>query len=187
MALNLKEALKSLFRMGRKPNSDEDEEGPISMVLLLREPRFLKLDQLRTAGETAFGVPFGENKDAPNFVMQTILVTLIRVGPHTLSSLNFTKPYGEDRQANFLASMKKPAQRQAWAAHTAWTAIDYVKGSPNPDLAYAVLANLCQALVDVNCVGIWMPHARMMIPAGEPLQQYLKRVGESVPLGIKAG
>src|ERR1700730_18045611 len=51
-----------------------------------------------------------------------------------LSFINQTRPYGDD-SSNFEKSLSKATQRQAWAEHTAWTGVDYVKGSAHLDLS----------------------------------------------------
>ncbi len=71
----------------------------------------------------------------------------MKAGPHTLSFMNYAKPYGDD-SPNFGRSLPKASQRQAWAEHTAWTAVDYVKGNADLELEYAVLAKLCYEMLD---------------------------------------
>jgi len=184
MKLNLKAAIESLLHGFQNRGEDESGDGPVSIVLLLREPRFLTLEQLRLAGERAFGVQFSEETSARDFVIQKVLFTLMKAGPHTLSFLNYTKPYGAERAAEFASRMSQPGQRQAWVAHTAWTAIDYVKGGARLDLEYAVLSKLCSEMVDGNCLGVYLPREQMMVPHGEKLLPYLRRVGSAVPLGL---
>jgi hypothetical protein len=125
MKLNLKKSFESILRWGKAP--DKKDDLPVSMVLLLREPRFLTLDQLRSAAERAFGTSFAEAKQSRHFVVQAAFLTIIKAGPHSLSFLNYTKPYGDD-SPEFWKAMPTASQRQAWAEHSAWTAVDYVKG-----------------------------------------------------------
>jgi hypothetical protein len=153
MKLNLRAALDTLRRSLTSPNKNKSENLPVSMVLLLRESRFLTLDQLRSAGERAFGVHFSGEMSAPHCVFQKVLFTLMKAGPHTLSFLNYTKPYG-DHLDEFGRAMPMASQRQAWAEHTAWTAVDYAKGGIDLELEHAVLAGLCIEMLDGNCVGV---------------------------------
>jgi hypothetical protein len=179
--LNLKEAFEAILRRGDSPGKDSDL--PVSMVLLLRESRFPTLDQLRLAAERAFGTSFAGGKESQHCVIQAVLFTLIKAGPHTLSFLNYTKPYGDD-SPDFGKKMPKASQRQAWAEHTAWTAVDYVKGSVDLELEYAVLAKLCAEMFDANCTGLYVPRERMFIPNDGSLQVELRRVAAVRPLGV---
>jgi len=181
MKFNLKEAFESILRWGNTP--DEDGDLPVSMVLLLRDPRFSTLDQLRSAGERAFGISFSDDKESRHFVVQVVLFTVMKAGPHTLSFLNYRKPYGDD-SPNFEMSLPKASQRLAWSEHTAWTAVDYVKGGAKLELEYAVLAKLCAEMVDANCVGLYMPGKQTFIPNDDSLREKLQRVAAPRPLGV---
>jgi hypothetical protein len=72
-------------------------------------------------------------------VFQKVLFTLMKTGPHTLSFLDYTQPYGESLGGVWEGDANG-SQRKAWAEHTAWTAVDYAKGATDLDLEYAVLA-----------------------------------------------
>jgi hypothetical protein len=181
MRFNLKAAFESILRWGEAP--DKHGNDPVSMVLLLREPTFSTLDQLRSAAQRAFGTSFTGDKQSRNYVIQVVLFTIMKAGPHSLSFLNYTKPYDSD-SPNFGRSLPEASQRQAWAEHTAWTAVDYVKGGADLELEYAVLAKLCTEMLDVNCVGLYVPGRRTFIPNGGWLREYLQRVAESRPLCV---
>jgi len=183
MKFNLKRAFESILRWGEPV--DKDGDLPVSMVLLLRESRFPTLDQLRSAGERAFGTPFTDEKESRHFVVQLVLFTIMKAGHHTLSFLNYTKPYGEgDFPQEFGRSLPKASQRQAWAEHKAWTAVDYVKGGVDLELEYAVLATLCAEMVDANCLGLYIPREQSLIPNDGPLPGELQRMAMSRPFGV---
>jgi hypothetical protein len=175
MKLNLRAAFDTLRRSLASPDKSQSENLPVSMVLLLRESRFLKLEQLRSGGERAFGIPFSGDRSSSHCVFQKALFTLMKAGPHTLSFLNYTKPYG-DHPEEFGRAMPKASQRQAWAEHTAWTAIDYAKGGVDLELEYAVLAGLCAEMLDGNCVGVFVPRERRFIPNDGSLLPELHRI-----------
>src|SRR5580700_2576803 len=181
MKLNLKKSFESILRWGKAP--DKKDDLPVSMVLLLREPRFLTLDQLRSAAERAFGTSFAEAKQSRHFVVQAAFLTIIKAGPHSLSFLNYTKPYGDD-SPEFWKAMPTASQRQAWAEHSAWTAVDYVKGGVDLELEYAVLAKLCAEILDANCTGLYVPKERMFIPNDGSVEAELHRVAAVRPLGV---
>jgi len=176
MKLNLRAAFDTLRRSLVSADKNKSETPlPVSMVLLLRESRFLTLEQLRSAGERAFGAPFSGERSSPHCVFQKVLFTLMKAGPHTLSFLNYTKPYG-DHHEEFGRAMPTASQRQAWAEHTAWTAVDYAKGGIDLELEYAVLAGLCTEMLDGNCVGVYLPRERMFIPNDGSLLPKLNRI-----------
>jgi hypothetical protein len=181
MKFNLKKAFESILRWRNNP--DEDGDLPVSMVLLLREPRFSTLDQLRSAGERAFGTPFSDEKESRHFVVQVVLFTIMKAGRHSLSFMNQKRPYGDD-SSNIRKSWPKASQRQAWAEHTAWTAVDYVKGGADLELEYAVLAKLCGEMLDDNCVGLYVPGRRTFFPNDASLREYLQGIAELRSLGI---
>jgi hypothetical protein len=72
--------------------------------------------------------------------------------------------------------MPLASQREAWAQHTAWTAVDYAKGGTDLELEYAVLARLCAEMLDGNCVGLYMPSEGMFIPNDGSVLPELHRI-----------
>jgi hypothetical protein len=183
MKFNLKRAFESILRWGEP--IDKECDHPVSMVLLLRESRFPTLDQLRSAGEKAFGSHFSDDEESRYFVVQVVLFTIMKADRHTLSFLNYTKPYGEsDFPQEFARSLPEANQRHAWAKHTAWTAVDYVKGGVDLELEYAVLAAICAELVDANCLGLYIPREQSFIPNDGALVGELQRIAMSRPFGL---
>ena len=170
--MNLKKPFETLLRSLKAPN--KDGELPVSMVLLLRESRFPTLDQLRLTGEKAFGTRFTGDKGSRHYVVQVALLTIMKAGSHTLSFLNQTRPYGDDPQ-EFQSAWPRASQREAWAKHKAWTAVDYVKGGLDLKLEYAVLAKLCSEMLDVNCVGVYIPGEQAFFPNDDSLPDELRR------------
>ena len=179
--MNLKKAFETLLRSLKAP--DKDGELPISMVLLLREARFPTLDQLRLIGEKAFGTPFTGDKGSGHYVVQVALFTIMKAGSHTLSFLNQTRPYGDDPQ-EFQRAWPRASQQEAWAKHKAWTAVDYVKGGLDLKLEYVVLAKVCSEMLDVTCVGLYIPGEQTFFPNDDSLRDELQRRTASRLLGV---
>jgi hypothetical protein len=178
MKLNFKAAFDAILRFGNptEPPAENQGDDPVSIVLLLREPQFLTLEQLRSAGERAFEVPFSDDKESQHFVMQAVLFTLMKTGPHTLSFLNYRQPYGASEfPPDFAMSFPKASQREAWRTHTAWTAVDYVKGGKDLEVEYGVLGQLCAEMVDANCLALYAPGEGILFPNDGSLPQKLKR------------
>ncbi|MGA2373785.1 MAG: hypothetical protein ABSG11_24285, partial [Candidatus Korobacteraceae bacterium] len=171
-------------RPGYHPVEVHTQAGPKQVSL--HNQAVEALEQLRSAGERAFGVPFSGDMSAPHCVFQKVLFTLMKAGPHTLSFLNYTKPYG-DRPNEFGRAMPTASQRQAWAEHTAWTAVDYAEGGIDLELEYAVLAGLCAEMLDANCVGVYVPRERMFIPNDGSLLPELHRIASLRHRGVTHG
>lgn len=171
--MGLRQALESLFEMG-KPGRKLGK-APVSMVLLLREQLFPTLEQLRDAAKKAFGRDFSGEKSSRHCVYQQVLFTLARIGPHALSFLYYTKPYGEN-SAGFGTTLRLASQREAWAKHVAWIAVDYVKGDVDIDSQYALLAKLCAELYDANCLGLYLPRENAFIPGEENARAQLSKI-----------
>lgn len=183
MKFNLKRAFESILQW--RESAKRQDDLPVSMVLLRREARFPTLDQLRSAGERAFGTCFGEDKQSRHFVVPVALFVMMKAGPHTISFLNHTKPYGEsDFPQEFERLLTKETQRKAWREHTAWTAVDYVKGGTDLKLEYTVLATVCAELIDISCLGVYIPGKLVFIPNDGSLRGELQRLSMSQPLGV---
>jgi hypothetical protein len=181
MKLNLKKAFQSILEWGG--SRGKDEVSPVSMVLLLREPKFFTLDQLRQAAERAYGTSFAGGKESRHCVVQAVMFTLMKAGPHMLSFLNNTKPYGEG-DPDFGISLPQPSQQRAWGEHTAWTAVDYVKGGVDFELEHAVLAKLCAEMIDPNCVGLYVPGEHSLVPNDGSLSKELRKIAVVRRLGV---
>ena len=172
--MSLKEAFEALLRMGKSTGPPAGD--PVSVVLLLREPRFPSLEQLRDAASKAFGVSFSSDRAARHSVyVRGAIFTLANVGAHTLSFLFYTKPYGEE-SPDFGKSMPLETQRRAWAEHKAWIAIDYARGSVDIHSKYVVLARLCTHLYDDNCVGLYLPRENTFVPGQKDAHRQLAKI-----------
>jgi hypothetical protein len=170
--MGLKEAFQQILKLGQGGASHT--KPPASMVLLLKEPRFPNLERLREAAELAYGVKFSLQKTDRNCVYTEILFTIMKVGPHALSFMFYTKPYSSD-SPTLARAWKLPVQRAAWAEHTSFLAIDYAKGGIDFESRYALLARLCRHLYDANCVGIYLPRERAFVPGEGSVRDMLNQ------------
>jgi len=167
-----------------------ESNDPVSMVLLLREPQFLNADQLCAVAEKAFGSRFvvlrtgTKNRDVKGDYKHCLipagLTTLLRAGPHALSFLNVPRPYGEgDFAEEFGESLPLESQRRAWTTHQSFTAVDYVKGGKDLELEYAVLAKLCEKMLDDNCAALYVPGEGLLIPSDGSITQELRSIASA--------
>jgi hypothetical protein len=161
--------------------SDSEDEGPLSVVILLRESKVSSLDRLRHAGERAFGVPFSDEKNSQYFVVRSVLFTVIKAGIHTLSFVHFAKSYFEGESAEFGAQMPQASQREAWMRHCCWEAIDYVRSGQQPEVEYAVIARMCLQLLDSNCVGVYLPRDSVFVPNDGSALEFLQSMAQPFP------
>jgi hypothetical protein len=180
MKLNFRTAINAILsRRAAKPDADD----PVSMVLLLRSPTTLTVDPLQSAAEKAFSISFAHSER--HFLRTIGNRALLKAGPHVLSFLTHNRPYGErDFPTDFGQRLPQRSQREAWAAHAAWTAVDYVKGGVDLELEYCVLAKLCAELLDTNCTAVWVPREQSLIPNDDSLYSELQRIAAARDLTI---
>ncbi len=178
--MGLRAALESILRFGKASRTSSDD--PVSLVLMLKEERSPNLENLCQAGARAFGTNFSVGKGSRHCVYQNVLFTLMNVGPHTLSFLFYTKPYGGQELAG---AMRRPDQQKAWTEHTAWIAVDYAKGEVDLGSKYVVLAMLCAELCDTNCLGLYIPGEKTFVPGEESVRRQLAKIIASRPVNVK--
>jgi hypothetical protein len=110
---------------------------------------------------------------------------LMRVGPHVLSFLYYTKPYFDENSQAFANALPLLSQRAAWNQHTSWAAINYARGPARPDVQYAILSKLGIEMLDSNCVGAFVPEKRLFVPHDGPLLQALQHYASSLPKPLR--
>ena len=90
--------------------------------------------------------------------------------------------------ATTLGTLEGHCRRQVngrrWPA--AWTAVDYVKGGADLEFEYAVLAKLCGEMLDVNCVGLYVPGKRTFIPNDDSFRRILAERRGFTPARLRA-
>jgi hypothetical protein len=181
--MGLKEAFEAILNFG-KAGKEPSGPPPASMVFLLREERFPKLEQLRQAAERAYGVSFSLDKNSRHCVYTQVFFTLMKVGPHTLSFMFYTKPYGSD--SDILGkSWRLQDQRRAWEEHSVFMAIDYAKGGIDLESRYVLLAKLSKELYDANCLGIYLPRERAFVPGEKSVHEMFDRVTSSRKVDVR--
>ena len=177
--LNLRAGLAALMSgLGRKEDAPTESE-PSSIVLLMMASEFPNLKQLSASAERAFNVPFAAENATNYCVFQKRLFTLMRIGPHVLSFMFYTKPYFEDHP-DFVRTLPLPAQRAACEKHNAWLAMNYAKGPGSEDIQYAVLSRLGIGLLNANCTGAYVPGEQLLIPNDGSLLRALQQNASTV-------
>lgn len=178
-------SLKSTFtKLIPKRSRESDNEGPDSMVLLLKQEHFFSDQELRGAAEKAWNRTFEDNEDSRHFIVQRGRVTFVKVGPHVLNILHRAAPYLEIGDAELKEFLPENEREEAWRAHHAWCAVDYLAKETDEQTKYCVLAALVAEMVDGNCCGVWMPKVSGFIPNGVFLYSELKKIALSKKIDI---
>ena len=170
--MNLPFWLRSLIPL-RWQRTNRNE--PISIVMLLREPHFFQANELRNAAERAWHTSFShEERESRHTVVQKGAVTLVKAGPHLLNLFFCASPYSEDPKSN-TGWLPKASQREAWAQHAAYCAVDFMNDGASVQLGYCVLSQLVSEMLDGNCAGVYVPRERSLIPNDQSLYLTLHR------------
>jgi hypothetical protein len=173
--LNLKAAFAALLRSSDSADVEASKREPSSIVFLLRKPDFVNLEQLRTAGERAFWVPFSTGNSTDFCVFTKVFFTLMQIGPDVLSFMFCTTPYLDEKPSAFGRAMPLPVQRAAWKEHSAWMAVNYARGPADPDTQSAILSKLCIEMLGGNCTGAYVPGEQLFIPNDSSLLAALQQ------------
>jgi hypothetical protein len=149
---------------------------PISMVLLLRSSHRFPPETLEFAARRGWRI---ESPHVAELSVNTAgITTLVKIGSHLISVLSAAQPYLGDPKV-IAPKLPQESQREAWAKHTAWVALDYLNGEDDLELAYCVLCRLTAELINSNCVGVYAPREESFAPYSELLAGDLQRVADS--------
>ncbi len=105
------------------------------------------------------------------FVVTNSALSMVKAGDKVISIIGQPRQYitvSED----LLRELPQAGQKQAWLAHTAWTAVDALSKDPARS-DYVYLAQLALKLSDQNCTGIYVPEHNMMMPNDGTAEQGL--------------
>lgn len=146
--------LGELFGRRRPP-----EQRIVSLVLLLREERYLDAAILRRLAERALEVEFDDSEDPENFVVMVRddVNYMIRARGEMFLVNNYPRPYVDDvKQAG--DEIQELRLRQAILEHRAWLSVDRF-GSPSLSDAEAFhwIGRLVAELLDEDCSAIFCP------------------------------
>src|SRR5262245_6535940 len=164
----------NLFGKGTPP---EDNKPLISLVLLVREARFLDEDMLRDLINKAWDADLrAGDPDATEFVVGESPTFIVQHAQRMFLVHNFAFPYVDDVKAA-AAKMKELRRRQAFEQHKAWLAVDLLGDTPPDDglaEAYRKIGKLIAALADGDTLAIYSPATSQMIPYDADLDAKLR-------------
>jgi uncharacterized protein YegJ (DUF2314 family) len=171
IALMIGRVMLGLFVMQRltalfagKPNPDSkgtsDKEPLISLVLLLREHRFLDETILKRIAGKALDYDFtNASGEAQNFVTGHLPTFFLKFRGEIFLIHSFPIPY-VDNADKAGAEIQELRTRKAVSEHKAWLSVDYMQlGQESVDLkaAYQTIGKLIAELADENCLAITSP------------------------------
>ncbi len=162
--------IKSLFG-GRK----QPERPLISVVLLLREPRYLNEEILRVAVRNALEVDLSDRgPESTEFIVggEDMPTNFVNLRDRALLVHNFPRPYMENAAAT-AEQVPELRLRRAIADHGGWLSVDWLNGPEDED-PYRTLGKLAAELLDEDCLGIFLPQFNRLYPC-EPGQEELLR------------
>jgi hypothetical protein len=169
-----------LDRFKRKREAEE-VDMPYSIVLLQRESHIFSMEELRAAGQRAWGKRFDGEEDPMFFVVQKGGVTMMKAGRYVVQLLHANQPYLES-QEEIARQLPHKEQKCTWLQHSAWAALDFWGKEPMEDEAYAVLARFALHLGDANCCAVYVPKASVLMPNDGAAEAGLREMIGAVPL-----
>lgn len=135
------------------------ENRMISLVLLLREERYLDAEILRRLAGRVFGVEFEDFEEAENFVvsLQDDLNYLMQFRGQLFLINNFARPYFDDLD-EVGEKIPELRLRHAFLEHRAWLSVDRF-GPPvmSESECLASIGRLLAELLDSDCTAIFCP------------------------------
>jgi hypothetical protein len=172
--------LVKMFRhlIGKAPHSETTEMR--SIVIMQRKRQGFSEEELRAAGERAWGKKFDGKEDPMYFVsFGHPVLTIVKAGPYGIRVTSVPTRYADvDEYA--LSQLPQPNQKKAWNEHHACTILDFFNDLSSmsrrvPDAeAYASLAKLALQLGDPNCTAIFVPIKNIMMPNDGAAEQGLR-------------
>ena len=146
--------LMSLFGRRRRP-----AKRIVSLVLLLREERYLDPVILRRLASNAFEIEFDDSDDAENFVItvQDEVNYMIQAHGQTFLVNNYSRPYIEDLE-EVSEGIQELRLRQAVREHRAWLSVDrFGPANMSEDECFRWIGRLLAELIDTDCTAIFCP------------------------------
>lgn len=164
--------------LGKAPHSETTERR--SIVIMQRKAHRFGEEELRAAGECAWGKKFDGREDPMYFVSADHpALTLVKAGPHIIRVTSVPGRYADDDEYA-LSQLPQPEQKKAWTEHHACAFLDLFndlsgesRSIPDSE-AYASLAKLALQLGDANCTAIFVPIKNIMMPNDGAAEQGLR-------------
>ncbi len=168
--------LKCLF--GKK---EEKSSPPISLVFLLKQPRYLGEAMLQECVRRAFDIDLSNvAPDSTNFIVggDDLPTRVVQFHGNVLMVNNLPMPYFDDKEAA-AADVLDLRLRKAVAEHEAWLSVDVLFPPEDGKDPYLAIGKLLAELADEDCLAIlapalgrmasWEPTAEAVLRGPSPL------------------
>ncbi len=149
-----------------KPTALDEAKGKeplVSLVLLLRKPRYLEARVLAESVSTAWGEKYSAgddgDKDSVRWVVGETPLFMINAPEGIFLVNNFDRQYFEDTQA-VVDSVNELRLRKAIEEHQAWLSVDLISlhdDQATPESAYPRIATLIAELAGPDCIALIQP------------------------------
>jgi uncharacterized protein YegJ (DUF2314 family) len=155
-------------------NRPRREEPPVSLVLLLRQPRHLDAVALARAATLAFGLDVRAGEaDAASCVVGETPHFLVQLPDRLLSVHDVGLPYF-DNPVSVAGNLPELRLREAVARHAAWLSVECLHADPACGDPYLAVARLTAALIDEGCLALCVPAHRVVYVCEETVPAKLR-------------
>ncbi len=160
----------------------------VSLVLLLKQPRYLEAPVLAEILKSAWGLPFkaaavndsGNEDDALPFVGGSSPLFMVGTADGMFIIHNHDRPYFDD-QEQLVEKVPDLRLRKVITDHTAWLSVDYMIGAEHDSgpAQYPRIAKAIAELADDTVAGLFQPEDSRLIPWDADLESRLRK-GENL-------
>jgi hypothetical protein len=149
----------------------------VSLVLLLRQARFLSDRAIARAAATAWGGEFlaGDARERGNIVAGQSPLFMIRAGGASFLVHNQDQTYFDGRESE-IAAIKDLSLRNAVAEHRAWIAVDLLESGREFKIAeaYPKISRLLAELSGPDCVAVLCPETGFICAYDDDIDEKLR-------------
>ncbi|MEW6304265.1 MAG: DUF2314 domain-containing protein [Verrucomicrobiota bacterium] len=167
-----------------EPTGEDGEKGEsepmISLVLFLKEPRYLECavlaNILESAWQTKFITSEGEKEGTQNYVVGESPMFIVGTREAMFLIHNHPRQYFDDTET-VVEELREARMRKAVAEHQAWLSVDLLRPldeSRAPESFYPQIARLVAELAGPDCLGLFQPHTSRFNPWDESLAEKLR-------------
>lgn len=168
------------FSPGKIAESEDKPKSMISLVLLLREPRYLEAKILAQIISSAWGQDFSAGDDAEGdstrFVVGESPMFAVQSSEGFFVIHNFPSQYFDDT-AKAADDFQELRMHKAVKNHQAWIAVDLIRPhdeAATPEAFYPQIARLVAELADENVLALFHPDSGKLTAWDESLTGKLR-------------
>jgi uncharacterized protein YegJ (DUF2314 family) len=152
-------------------SSDKPPKPLISIVLLLREAKYLDAEIIKKVTGKAWNIEF----DDENFIVGSSPMFIVKGQHGFFMILNFDRPYMEnpEKAAEQIPELRI---RQAVLEHRAWCSVDllHLPDELPRESAYTYIGKLVAEFADEDCTAILSPETSKIVPYDSSLEELLR-------------